>query len=461
MNTSRCITSLATIAIATLLLAITMPASATVTAEWLFDEEIDEGDDVYRYPETSGFTDGKGEDPLDFLMVLSEGELEGEMKRGEVSNDVPPFSPVGTGSFFYSGADEMLSNDSTLGQLSASKTENATTGQRTLEFWYKSHDAYSVNSLLHHNDWETFGSTDGNGWSIHQTHAHAPFPGIDEGIFGLRQWHTPDGGGASGPAVGKDTNSFYPPSSDPFNPQPEDGKTIPIEDGGVWFTTALPRAATVEDNNPGLEEGDWHHFAFTTDLGLDEAKLFVDGVEVTTNWASGDRFSQYAWSPLLDAPLSIGRSSDGSQGGSGIGFKIDDLRFSDEILVPGDGCGGPGVMAWNTSFSPGAVCGQVVDHGTGSGPLLGDANNDDLVTGADLISVQQNFGTVYPSDPSCDGMGLGDANSDCLVTGADLITVQQNFGNVAGGQDAALPEPATGGLLAASILMLRRRRANG
>jgi len=99
MNTLRCITSLATIAIATLLLfAVTLPASATVTAEWLFDEEIDEGDDVYRYPETSGFTDGKGEDPLDFLMVLSEGELAGEMKRGEVSNDVPPFAPVGTGS---------------------------------------------------------------------------------------------------------------------------------------------------------------------------------------------------------------------------------------------------------------------------------------------------------------------------------------------------------------------------
>ena len=58
--------------------------------------------------------------------------------------------------------------------------------------------------------------------------------------------------------------------------------------------------------------------------------------------------------------------------------------------------------------------------------LLGDANKDDQVTGADLISVQQNFGMVGPIPL------LGDANNDGQVTGADLISVQQNFGSVLG-----------------------------
>ena len=66
-------------------------------------------------------------------------------------------------------------------------------------------------------------------------------------------------------------------------------------------------------------------------------------------------------------------------------------------------------------------------------PLQGDANGDAQVTGADLISVQQNFAmTGEPGTP-------GDANFDGLVTGADLIAVQQNFGKVAA---AAVPEPA-------------------
>ena len=59
-------------------------------------------------------------------------------------------------------------------------------------------------------------------------------------------------------------------------------------------------------------------------------------------------------------------------------------------------------------------------------PLLGDANKDGQVTGADLIVVQQNFGNTG----SDDGLLYGDANDDDQVTGADLIIVQQNFGNV-------------------------------
>lgn len=82
----------------------------------------------------------------------------------------------------------------------------------------------------------------------------------------------------------------------------------------------------------------------------------------------------------------------------------------------------------------------------GPEPLPGDANNDNQVTGGDLIAVQQNFG--YVSMPA-DGLLLGDANDDGLVTGADLISVQQNFGNVAA---AAVPEPASAALMVVSFL---------
>ena len=71
------------------------------------------------------------------------------------------------------------------------------------------------------------------------------------------------------------------------------------------------------------------------------------------------------------------------------------------------------------------------------GPLRGDANNDGLVSGSDLIAVQQHFGKVGPPH---DGTLLGDANDDGSVTGADLIAVQENFGKAL---NPAVPEPAT------------------
>ena len=49
--------------------------------------------------------------------------------------------------------------------------------------------------------------------------------------------------------------------------------------------------------------------------------------------------------------------------------------------------------------------------------LLGDANNDLRVTGADLIAVQQNFGASEPLPAT--GLLPGDANDDGQVTGGD------------------------------------------
>ena len=92
--------------------------------------------------------------------------------------------------------------------------------------------------------------------------------------------------------------------------------------------------------------------------------------------------------------------------------------------------------------------------------LLGDANNDGQVTGADLIAVQQNFGNVGPAD----GTLLGDANDDGQVTGADLIAVQQNFGSVLAPGSAQVPEPGVMLLMLASVgagSLKRPRRARG
>ena len=112
----------------------------------------------------------------------------------------------------------------------------------------------------------------------------------------------------------------------------------------------------------------------------------------------------------------------------------------------------PAALAWDTSMLE--TTGELL---VTSGLLLGDANNDGQVTGADLIAVQQNFGNVGPDD----GLLLGDANDDGQVTGADLISVQQNFGNVlapALSGTAAVPEPGTLALMALALTPALSRR---
>ena len=67
--------------------------------------------------------------------------------------------------------------------------------------------------------------------------------------------------------------------------------------------------------------------------------------------------------------------------------------------------------------------------------------------------MQQSFGTDN-TNGTCDGLGLGDANDDCMVTGADLITVQQEFGS---GLAAPVPEPASMVMLLLVSGLLTRR----
>ena len=87
----------------------------------------------------------------------------------------------------------------------------------------------------------------------------------------------------------------------------------------------------------------------------------------------------------------------------------------------------------------------------------GDANRDGVVTGTDLIVIQQNFG----ASAALDGLLDGDANDDGLVTGMDLIEVQQTFGQVESTDAAvvaAVPEPATIALMSAGLLFMRKTR---
>ena len=106
-----------------------------------------------------------------------------------------------------------------------------------------------------------------------------------------------------------------------------------------------------------------------------------------------------------------------------------------------------GALTWGVQYNATDVTLEVIQA-----LLLGDANNDGQVTGADLIAVQQNFGNVGPVPLQ------GDANNDGQVTGADLISVQQNFGNVLTPAPESVPEPTTLVVLTAGALLLRHRR---
>lgn len=64
--------------------------------------------------------------------------------------------------------------------------------------------------------------------------------------------------------------------------------------------------------------------------------------------------------------------------------------------------------------------------------LLGDADNNFVVEGGDLLAVTNNFGSTGQAN----GLLLGDANDDGSVDGGDLLAVTNNFGST-GGQTAA------------------------
>ena len=227
-------------------------------------------------------------------------------------------------------------------------------------------------------------------------------------------------------------------------PNPFPGTASPID----FYTARPPREGTTEvfhearykseDSFLDQNHEQWIHIATTVD-GSGTMRMYRDGV------LEDEKTGYDSFEPQTST-LRLG--SNNPAGGRTGDFLIDDLRISDVALLPGNGTG-VDELAWNTSLS----VSQNWHHPT----LMGDANNDDQVTGGDLIAVQQNFGSDY-TNGTCDGMGLGDANDDCLVTGADLISVQQNFGNLIG--PPALPEPTTALLLGVFTFVLGRRPAD-
>ena len=84
--------------------------------------------------------------------------------------------------------------------------------------------------------------------------------------------------------------------------------------------------------------------------------------------------------------------------------------------------------------------------------LLGDANNDSVVSADDYGSVQLNFGDVGDINI------LGDANLDGVVSADDYGSVQLHFGEMAGLGGATVPEPASAGLLLLGFSGSLRRR---
>ncbi len=184
----------------------------------------------------------------------------------------------------------------------------------------------------------------------------------------------------------------------------------------------------------------WVEFAFEYVVGASEyASLTIDyldgdGPHAVTQGSSG-------------GPVPIGQPALAAADG------VDGFLFSDTSRL-------------QTQYFIDDICFEIIpSDGTATGcdvgpaPLLGDANNDNQVTGADLIAVQQSFGSVDANSPT-DGLFLGDANDDGLVTGADLITVQQNFGNVAA-SPIAVPEPTAMLISCIGFLGLCRRRRLG
>jgi len=83
--------------------------------------------------------------------------------------------------------------------------------------------------------------------------------------------------------------------------------------------------------------------------------------------------------------------------------------------------------------------------------LPGDANNDGVVDGEDLLAVQQHFGDTGNDN----GLLTGDANDDGRVDALDYLAVERHFGSA--WPASSIPEPATVALTAIGLTVLRRR----
>ena len=225
------------------------------------------------------------------------------------------------------------------------------------------------------------------------------------------------------------------------------GNGLAVPNAAFFFTQGqMQPDGRGAEGTTALNDGQWHHIVAVHDpdsdldgLGDGEMFLYVDGQLEGQAKKTQTMPIDYGDDDTTDAEFSIGTGRWCCHYNPFTGL-VDEVAIFDHAFTQEEV-----TSAFENSFF------------VPSQPLLGDANNDEQVTGADLISVQQNFGNDY-TNGACDGMGLGDANDDCLVTGGDLISVQQNFGKTAG--TASVPEPMTAVLLLAMVTALRRQRSD-
>ena len=86
---------------------------------------------------------------------------------------------------------------------------------------------------------------------------------------------------------------------------------------------------------------------------------------------------------------------------------------------------------------------------SGLSTLLGDANNDGVVSADDYAEVQLRFGNL-----GVPGL-LGDANGDAMVSADDYGSIQLHFGDE---QGATIPEPAGVMIFTGALLALVKRK---
>jgi hypothetical protein len=132
-----------------------------------------------------------------------------------------------------------------------------------------------------------------------------------------------------------------------------------------------------------------------------------------------------------DQDLNITWTTRGDESGPGI-FQVARITVADTAVGIWE------IAAWETgNDDPSYFQGSIV-NGEIFGPfLLGDANNDGVVSAGDYSSVQGKFGNT--GDPDIPG----DANCDGVVSAGDYSSVQANFGNISADSLLVIPEPAT------------------
>ena len=131
-----------------------------------------------------------------------------------------------------------------------------------------------------------------------------------------------------------------------------------------------------------------------------------------------------------------------------VGF--DNIRITAGSLVVGD-CNGDGAV---TKADVDCACGNKEDLSSilaSIGSLPGDADFDGQVQFPDFVILANNFGKAGQ-------YSTGDFDCDGQVQFPDFVILANNFGKSGSAAAAAVPEPASWGLLALGLAWLPRRR---